>query len=245
MIWSLLGETGDGKTIFLAYQGYNAYLTGTTIHANFHLNYPYQPIRNIEDLKELPLEGNRLFLLDELWMTGDAFESNNKVVRLLSQFILQARKKNADVIHANQHESQLVSRIRVNTSLFLKPRITLCFDEINQCFTSQPPHPDTHIVPYMINIRFYDKFLQYLHYGEPYIVYPAHIYYDTFERIEPTPTLNYDRLIEKHKNFVGSRTELASVLEKIDHLSHREAMSFSNFINAMKENDYLKHFMKT
>jgi hypothetical protein len=240
LIWGILGETGDGKTIYQAHIGYNSYLAGTIIHANFKLNFPYEHIYNIEDLKELPLSGKRLFLLDELWITGDSFESQNKIVRLLSSFILQCRKKNADCIHTNQTEMQLVSRIRNNTSLFLKPRITLSYDENNKIFTHETPHPDKGIVPYIINVRWYDKYLNYLNYDEPFAVYPAHLYYNTHEEMKPLPSLNTDKLLIKYEDFNGSRAELSAVLEKLESMSHREALSFSNFIHAIKENPNLR-----
>lgn len=242
MIWGLLGETGDGKTEYLAYMGYQSHLAGSIVHANFKLKYKYNPITTIEELKEIPLGGQRIILLDEVWMSGDAFESGNKQVRLLTQFILQARKKHADVIHTNQHESQVVKRIRVNTSLYLKPRITLSYHEASKTFTNDPPHPNKGIVPFMMSVRFYDKFFNYLKYDEPFMVYPAHIYYDTLEEVKQLRTVNYERIAKKHERFEGSAIALADVLERKEGLTKSDAKGFARYLMTMRANEYLNEF---
>lgn len=244
MIWCLLGETGDGKTIFLSYLGWKNYLAGTKIYANYHLNFPFEYIESIEDLRDIPLEDGikKLILLDELWLSGDAFDSQSKQVKLLSQFILTCRKKNSDVIHTNQHESQLVKRVRINTSLFMKGRILLSYHEPTKTFTFETPHPMKQIVPYIMSVKFYDKYMKYLNYEESFDVYPAHLYYNTNEDMKQMKTVNYERLAEKYESFKGSMTALSDCLERLDGLGRKDAQGYARFLMTMKTNEYLKEF---
>lgn len=243
MIWSLLGQTGDGKTNYLAFLGFLLQQAGTIIHSNIHLKYPFEYISTLEELKELPLMGNRLFLLDELWMTGDSYEftglQSRRDVQLLTQFILQARKVDADVIHTNQTFEQLAPRIRRNTSLILRPRITLSFNMITGQWTIEEPTPNKRIVPYLMNIRFSDMYDRYLGFDEPFITYPSHLFYDTRERVKPTPSMSTARIIEGYKDFDGTKQELESAFVEIEKMSKSESKSKANFITACNNNPLL------
>jgi hypothetical protein len=245
IIWGLLGQTGDGKTAILAYWGFLLHLAGTIVHSNIHFNFPYEPIENIEALKELPLEGNRIFLLDELAQTGDSYDFNKPDVQLLTSFIVQARKVDADVIHTTQTFDMIAPRIRRNTSLLMHPRIVLSYNEKTGEVTDEKPHPNTGIVPYIMNVKWYDTYERYLGFDEPYMVYPCHMYYNTRERVKPTPSLNTNRLFETYKDFTGTRTELQTALVEIDRLSRTEAKNKANFIILCKNNpEYYKLFLE-
>jgi hypothetical protein len=242
-LWGLLGQTGEGKTEWLAYLGFLLRQAGTLVHSNIHLNYKYEPINTIEELNDLPLEGNRVFLLDELWITGDSYEftglQSKRDVQLLTRFLLQARKADVDVVHTNQTFEQLAPRIRRNTSLLLRPRITLSFNMRSCEFTLDEPHPNKGIAPYVENIKFFDVYDRYLGFDVPFIVYPAHLYYDTRERVKPTPSVNTNRIMEQYRDFDGTKSELESALIEIEKFSQKEAKVKANFISAMQANPLL------
>jgi hypothetical protein len=247
-IWGLLGLPGEGKTEFLAYLGFLFQEAGTTIHSNIHLKYPYQHIHTIEELSELPLEGDRLFLLDELWASADSYDftgiQSKRDVQLLTRFLFQCRKVDAFCVHSNQTFEQLAPRIRRVTALLLRPRIILSFNEITREFTTDAPHPSTHISPYLMNVKFFDTFDRYLGFDEPYIVYPAHIFYDTREKVKPTPSINTNRLYEKYKDFEGTKEELISVFVEIEKMSRSESRMKANFILACSSNPLLLKLLK-
>ena len=58
------GKQGCGKTMVMSAIGLAHVLKGEKIYANYHLNYPYIPVRNMKDLYDMK---DGLFLADELW----------------------------------------------------------------------------------------------------------------------------------------------------------------------------------
>jgi hypothetical protein len=121
----------------------------------------------------------------------------------------------------------------------MRPRILLSFNELTKEWTTESPHPKKHIVPYLINVKFFDTFDRYLGFDEPYIVYPCHIFYNTRERVEPTPSINMNRLMETYHDFEGTREDLKSALVEIEHLSKADAKHKSNFIFLARDNPHL------
>lgn len=244
MIWCLLGDTGDGKNIFGSWFAYQNYLAHSSIYANYHLNFPFNLIEYTEDLNEIPIDDDspKLILIDELHLTGDAYDSQSRKTRKFARFIVQARKKDADVIHFNQHESMIVKRVRVNTSLYLKPRITLCLNEDDMTFTTDKPDikrfPNR--IPYIINIRWYNKFMVYEGHDIPYVIYPAHLLYDTRETLDELHTVDYDRIEKRYKDFNGSVDELIEMFVRKEGLGRTDAKSFGRYLEALKKNPKMK-----
>ena len=240
MIWGVLGDTGSGKTEYMAYLGWQALCAGSKVHSNFPLAYEHYPIKTIRDLKDIPLDGDRVILFDELHLTGDAYDSQSPMVRKMAAFIVMARKKDCDIIHSNQHESMVVKRVRVNTSMFLKPAIALSFDENKRVYTFESPHPSKGIVPFLMNVRFFDKYVNFINYEDTFVVYPAHLFYNTREEMDEIRMVDYKKISAKYENFVGTRRDLTACLERIDQLTHKDAEGFAGFLMSLKANAYLK-----
>lgn len=240
MIWGILGDTGEGKTLYMSYMGYQSLCANSEVISNFPLNYTHTLVKSIDDLKGITLGENKILLLDELWLSGDSYNSGNVFVQKLARILLQCRKLDTDCIHSNQTQMQLFKRIRENSSMYLTPRVTMSYNELTNNFTFEKPHPKKNIVPFTMSVKFFDKWLRYLNYDEPFLVYPAHLFYNTREFMQPLKTVNYKKLSEKYENFVGSVQMLSDCLQRIDGLTKPDAQGFSRFLIALKKNENLK-----
>jgi hypothetical protein len=226
----------------MAYHGYYSQLSGVEVAANFHLKYPYEFIENIQQLRDLELGPKRLILVDEAWASGmDSRTPGSKTNILFSKFLLQARKKKANVLHSNQLKRQLDVRLRENTSVMLIPNITMSLIEATGKLTTDAPDPDRGIVPYMMNIRFHDRWLNYMDYQDFYMVYPCHLLYETNEVIDETRAIDYEALKKKYWDYQGSKNGLISLLRFHEKppVDPKDARSFADYLMALKTNEYL------
>lgn len=84
------GQRGSGKTLAMAYFALYYYLKGYTIYSNVHLNIPYTPIKDMEDLKKIQ---RGVALLDdfELWASSK-FHTNKEKKELLQQMIFFGKR---------------------------------------------------------------------------------------------------------------------------------------------------------
>lgn len=113
MIIGIYGDLGSGKTLFMTLLGYILYNKGYNIMANYHLNFPYQPI-NLQKIEEL---NKCAILIDELHIFIDSRRSMSKFNQKFSYFILQTRKRGIIFIYTSQFKRSVDLRIRDITDI--------------------------------------------------------------------------------------------------------------------------------
>lgn len=129
MIFTILGNIGSGKTLFLTFLAEIFKNDGYNIYANYHLkNFPYFNILKVNDFLKIKTRPN-FFALDEGWMNMDSRRSGSLMNLLHSRSILQSRKLEAHVGITSQTWMQLDKRIRSITAIVFQPEIVLRDDD--------------------------------------------------------------------------------------------------------------------
>jgi len=232
MIVGIIGDVGSGKTLLMTHLAHNLWKQGVRVYANYKLEFNHVLIKRIEDLTTIPMGGRVIICLDEAWLTGDSRSSMSKNNIAWSQFILQARKKRADVLYTVQHQGQIDKRIRINSSYFIKPEIIFSITE-----GVDPKTHESIKVPYMIKAHFLNKFME-LTYSKFYSVYPCHKLYNTNEVVCETRTIRYDLLLKKYGDYEGSKPSLKALLFYDEGLSKTEANGFADYLFARRGREY-------
>lgn len=122
MIQSITGLQNSGKTLYMTYLGFLAFLNGKTILTNYSVNFPH--FRIDKDFlfflaREQPPLKNCCFLFDELWLWLDCRNSQENTIG--TYFFLQSSKDDSYIYLTAQHNEQNERRIRKNLH-----RITNC-----------------------------------------------------------------------------------------------------------------------
>lgn len=120
MIFTVVGNIGSGKTLFLTYLAYLFHCGGYKIGANYHLKFPYLPLARIKSFKALR-EHDYFLAVDEIWKSADSRKSNSVLNQLFSSEVLQSRKRNAHVGCTTQAIMQLDVRIRNLSNFVFEP----------------------------------------------------------------------------------------------------------------------------
>lgn len=128
MIISIEGLPGAGKTTTLTAYLYLLHKKGVKIYSNYHLKFPYTSIYELDSF--LDIDGSHMNVLagDELWRDMDARSSHSSINKLLSDEIMQLRKKNTHVIDTKQIKRLIDVRAREVTEYTLRPRIVGSID---------------------------------------------------------------------------------------------------------------------
>lgn len=122
MIIGFFGNVRQGKTLGAVAELKNLYDNGYTIYSNTFLNFKYKPLDMdfLFDIveKELDIEDNAVFFIDEIHIWLDSRISGSKRNRILSYFLLQSGKlgKNTDygliMLFTSQYPDQIDKRLR-------------------------------------------------------------------------------------------------------------------------------------
>ena len=119
-ITCFLGPMGCGKTtLAVALAEYYRETREKEIMSNMHLNIPYRSF-TLESLAEEMASGSSelvdvVILLDETYQMMDSRTSSTKMNRLLSYFIVQARKRDVELITCSHAFRSLDIRLRAAT----------------------------------------------------------------------------------------------------------------------------------
>ena len=115
MIISFEGIQGMGKTtaaVAIAYEEHLA--TGKKVISNTHLNFDYQHFDLawfLEHLVDHEME-DCLLVLDEMYQLADSRSSATKLNKLVTYFVVQARKRNVDWYVCTHHIDHIDLRLR-------------------------------------------------------------------------------------------------------------------------------------
>jgi len=221
-VYGIVGDIGCGKTLLMTYLGYQCYLDGYTVYANYNLKFPYIPIDQIKDIDFMQTFPN-IVLIDEAWITADSRKASTYKNIALSKSVLQSRKQRADLIYTTQYANQIDLRIRQITKEFIIPEIM---------YWTQND------VPAIIKAEYFEAVnsFKFKEKGTRlFDIYNTHLLYDTNQVIEETESENYDNLLIKYKGFEGTRKELVAVLMIDDGLVKSIASTVSDYIMYMNE----------
>jgi len=184
----------------------------------FIASIPISTLENIRDIKE----GKNVLLLDEIWVTADARQSQKYENMLISSMLLQSRKRKCDVFYTTQYINQVDVRIRAITNMIISPSI-MFVDKDN--------------IPVIIELKILRRDL----YGDMYEKKKVHIntygaeqLYNTDEIIETLGENLADKYMEKYKGWKGYKGELVSLLQFDEGLSNQQAYNIANYIFAKK-----------
>ena len=115
----ILGERGHGKSVILTKLGYNDYLVGKKIVANYHLNFPHIYM-TFEEIIELPEElEDCTLLLDEFQVGAGARKALSNANTSINKFITQLRKRNIMLYYATQHIRFVDIDVRTQTNFVI------------------------------------------------------------------------------------------------------------------------------
>lgn len=123
LIVGIFGELGTGKTMLLTLIGYYYFLKGWKIYSNYKLKFPHVLVKSLDDIKNINIDNDSIFLFDELWITADARKHSSDENITISQSILQSRKKRLSIFYTAQYPRLVEQRIRMITNYVLKPTI--------------------------------------------------------------------------------------------------------------------------
>jgi hypothetical protein len=111
------GMKGAGKTVYMTYRGYLAYRQNKPVFANYHLEFPYEPI-NLDTFVNHPdVLRDATVLVDEAHNYFDAREFMSKKNQKFNKFAVQVRKRRVEVILSSQQYENIDIRIRKNTDV--------------------------------------------------------------------------------------------------------------------------------
>lgn len=116
MICSISGAMNSGKTLYMTYLLFKAYLRGKTILSNYDLNFPHFKMNKdflikMSQEKDYVLE-NTCIGLDELWLWLDSRKSQENAV--MTYFFLQSSKDDIEIYFTAQENTQTDIRLRHN-----------------------------------------------------------------------------------------------------------------------------------
>lgn len=171
VLFCIVGELGAGKTLALAYLGWNNWFKkGRRLFSNFSFyGFPHTKITAIPDLEKMQ---SGFFAGDELWTWLDSWEGKSEKQRLISNILLKSRKRDITIAYTTQTMQQITKRIRDITDFIAYPVIsmdgTYCRMEI---FRGPKVSPATRINP----ARYFN-------------IEPVIAMYNTYEEIKPVET---------------------------------------------------------
>lgn len=120
----IIGETGSGKGNILTHFGYQAYLEGRPVIANYKLEFPFTPMSftqlvRIATTKKFQPLLNRLsksvILLSELGVGADSYDFSSLSVQKLTKFFVQIRHIEAFIYYDVQSFDMIAKRLRKQT----------------------------------------------------------------------------------------------------------------------------------
>lgn len=120
MLVGIVGKMGTGKTLTLTYLAMKERKKHRKIYSNYKLNFPYKPIKNLNDFDKIR---NGVFCADELWLWLDSRESGQAKNKFGSKILAKSRKRGIDVYYTTQHIMQIDARVRRVTDYLIFPQI--------------------------------------------------------------------------------------------------------------------------
>jgi len=188
------------------------------VHANYILNFPYDPIKNIKNLLKITDVRKRLFLFDEMGIQAHAREHSTAENIDWTGVILQLRKMHGDVLGTAQNEMQVDAAVRRVTGFFVYPSITKAFET-----------KDGDLIPLVITAEFCDKELNF-QFRRKYDVTGIYKLYNTFEVVEKRPIDDIDFWLKKYSAFDGSAKDLEDELVISEKMRPSQASRLSRYI---------------
>lgn len=116
----VLGEYGEGKTMFLTCLAVLARTLGKDVYSNYSLNLNHSQLESLDDM-DLVRDG--LLLLDEFWYTIDSRSANTKENKFGSVVLSKSRKRNLHICFSEQGFDLVDRRYRDRTRLIFLPEL--------------------------------------------------------------------------------------------------------------------------
>lgn len=110
MLVNIFGGLGSGKTLLLTILGYNGFMKGKKVYANYKTTFA-QPI-TLKQILLKDFEPNSILLLDEIYTKLDSRFSWNKTSVFITHFIFQSRKLGVDIYATEQLRRSVDIRFR-------------------------------------------------------------------------------------------------------------------------------------
>jgi len=123
-ITCILGERGDGKTLFMTALAESYHKEGIPIYANYHLyDIPYTYITFEQLQKDFKNLSNCVVLLDELQVGADSYSPKAKSNVAITTLCTQIRKRKIRLLYSTQNTKMINYRIRLQTNyiIYCKP----------------------------------------------------------------------------------------------------------------------------
>ena len=131
-IHSIIGLMNSGKTLYMTYCLYEAYIKGYTIVTNYNINLPHYKINQDYLLSLVGKErnlNNLCFGFDEFWIfLAESRNAMSKENKLVSYLFNQSSKGHTLIYLTAQRNSQNENRIRENQHLLTICRRKLLID---------------------------------------------------------------------------------------------------------------------
>lgn len=122
MITIVIGDQNEGKSLYVSFKVFLAYLKGKEVITNTPLNFPHILVTKewlIERSKKLDLDlRNKVLFFDELWIWLDSRKAVENTVS--TYFFLQSSKDDAEIYLTAQHNKQNDVRLRDNCSKIIE-----------------------------------------------------------------------------------------------------------------------------
>ncbi len=90
------------------------------IYANYKLNFPFKPLRRLEDLQKID---DAFVAIDEVWKYANARESQKKRNKFVSGILAESRHRRIDLAMTTQHENQIDIWVRRVTDMIAVPLV--------------------------------------------------------------------------------------------------------------------------
>jgi len=120
------GTLGSGKTLHCVFDCYLAHRLGKKILTNAHLiGIPYTYF-NLQDIVNevynpaFDTDEQKFLFLDEISTICDAWNAANRQNKIVSDFFVQMRKRNIEMVYTTAYITGAVNRLRELTDLFVR-----------------------------------------------------------------------------------------------------------------------------
>lgn len=244
VMYGCFGGLGDGKTMIATQIGYEFYLKGYNIKANYDLKQPYfKEFEKINPMDLLDFElRNCVVLLDEAYTFLDSRVSGSEANRYQSYFLFQSRKRKVKIIYVAQVYTSCDKRLRAITDRWVLCQKNLIDpngddEDINNIshFTYEFWNQESN-EPNIMDLPINDakKFFNY--YDTEEVLTPMYM--------KPLPKMeDYETLIKTFKESPSCRSFITITRTDFPYLSYDKAKSIHELLKLGKE-DIVKKILR-
>jgi len=236
VMYGCFGGLGDGKTMIATQIGFDYYLKGYDVKANYDLKQPYfKTFEKINPMDLLDFElRDCVVLLDEAYTFLDSRVSGSEANRYQSYFLFQSRKRRVKIIYVAQVYSSCDLRLRAITNRWVICRKNLIDpngdeDDMNnishftyEFYNQDSDEPNTLDLPIIEAKKFFN------YYNTDEVLTPMYM------KPLPKPE-DYDKLINTFKTAPSCRSFITISRTDFPYLSYDKAKSIYELLKAGDE----------